>query len=149
MQQLHFIMHFFFIFSALWSAAAPLYTKGLSRPSKKALVEVTAKRATRDLAIKMANLKVWQSCHGCQKIQKKNDYGEDVWFFKSFYSFWRLLTALESLSCIFYYENVDFSYLRKIAPFFRFFFSLCTSYLPKYIVPILLTGEGYILALRH
>ena len=149
MQQLHFIMHFFFIFSALWSAAAPLYSKGLSRPSKKAVVEVTAKRATRDLAIKMANLKVWQSCHGCQKIQKKKWLWGGCMIFKSLYSFWRLLTALESLLCIFYYKNVDFSYLRKIAPFFRFFFSLCTSYLPKYIVPILLTGEGYILALRH
>ena len=126
MQQLHFIMHFFFIFSALWSAAAPLYSKGLSRPSKKAVVEVTAKRATRDLAIKMANLKVWQSCHGCQKIQKKMIMGRMYDFLKVFYSFWRLLYALESLLCIFY---KNFSYLRKIAPLFRFFF--------HYVLPIL------------
>ena len=130
MQQLHFIMHFFFIFSALWSAAAPLYSKGLSRPSKKAVVEVTAKRATRDLAIKMANLKVWRSCHGCQKIQKKNDYGEDVWYFWKFFFILKAPLCFSILCIFFYYENVDFSYLRKIAPFFRFFFHYV---LPTYL----------------
>ena len=114
---------FLFIFSALWSAAAPLYSKGLSRPSKKAVVEVTAKRATRDLAIKMANLKVWQSCHGCQKIQKKWLWGGCMIFLKFFFILKAPLCF--SILCIFFIMKMLILVIyEKLHLFSDFFFTM-------------------------